>query len=75
MLDNGQSEALLNSIKQPTLILWGKQDRILDVSAADVFHDNLVNSQMILMDGIGHMPMFEAPNESAEYYRQFLSRL
>lgn len=75
ILTDGTAEVLLNNIQQPTLILWGKEDRILDVSAAGEFKKNLINSQVIVMDGIGHLPMLEAPNESADHYLEFLKSI
>lgn len=75
LLDNGQAEQLLASLQHPAIIIWGKQDRVLDVSTAEVFNQHLPNSQMVLMDNVGHMPMLEAPTKTAQHYRQFLSGL
>lgn len=49
----------------PTLIVWDQQDRALDASGAEILHQALLNSQLVLTPGIGHMPMFEAPQRTA----------
>lgn len=75
MQENGQAEMLLASLQKPAIVIWGKQDRVLDVSTAQVFNKHLTNSQIVLMDNVGHMPMLEAPAETAKHYRQFLESL
>lgn len=62
-------------IKAPALILWGKDDRLIDVSAAKVWQAALPDAQVELMDGIGHMPMVERPTQTAELYADFLARI
>ncbi|WP_051361829.1 alpha/beta fold hydrolase [Solimonas soli] len=59
----------------PTLIVWGEQDRVLDVSGAEILHQALPNSQVVLMPGIGHMPMLEAPHQAAVDYKTFRAGL
>lgn len=65
----------LPKINVPTLVMWGDQDRLLHVSAGQVWVDNLANGQLHIFEGIGHMPMVEVPALSAEVYRQFLNSL
>lgn len=59
----------------PTLILWGKEDRVLDVSAVAAFKELIPNANVHIFEGVGHLPMVEIPNESAEVYQQFLSTI
>ena len=33
------------------------------------------NSEVVMMPGIGHLPMLEAPRQSAQAYRAFLRRI
>jgi alpha-beta hydrolase superfamily lysophospholipase len=33
------------------------------------------NSEVVMMPGIGHLPMLEAPRENAQAYRAFLHRV
>jgi len=65
-------EPHLKKITVPTLVLWGENDRILDVSGAYIFDKNLPNSKLVIMKSCGHMPMLERPRESADHYTAFL---
>ncbi|MBX9727825.1 MAG: alpha/beta hydrolase [Sphingopyxis sp.] len=61
-------------IRVPTLILFGKEDRIINPSAAQSFAERISGSETILFDNIGHLPMEEAPAQTAAAIRDFLSR-
>lgn len=54
-------------IKQPVGLLWCDQDRIIDPSAAAVFAKGLKKSTTRILDGCGHMPMMEQPEQVAEF--------
>jgi abhydrolase domain-containing protein 6 len=58
-------EAALQSIRSPALILWGTKDRILNVKNVAVFGRLIPNARVQLLEGIGHVPMIEAPEETA----------
>jgi pimeloyl-ACP methyl ester carboxylesterase len=61
-------------IRVPTLILFGKEDRIINPSAAQSFAERISGSETVLFDNIGHLPMEEAPAQTAAAIRDFLSR-
>lgn len=58
-------------IKDPTLIVWGKEDRVLDYRNGEAFQQAIPGSQLSIMEGIGHAPMIEAPEESARLFLEF----
>jgi len=64
-------EKRVKGLAMPTLIVWGKEDRVINVATADMLHGMMPNSKVLLMDGIGHVPMLEVPKQSAEDYLQF----
>lgn len=64
----------LAEIAAPTLVIWGDQDRLLHVSAAPIWAEQIPNAELIILPGIGHMPMFEVPKDAATRYRAFLER-
>lgn len=64
----------IGAIKAPTLILFGKQDRLINPTAAQSFHERMPGSEVVLLDGIGHLPMEEAPDETAGAIADFLKR-
>jgi abhydrolase domain-containing protein 6 len=65
----------LETIQVPALILWGKKDRLLPVSDATRFNELLPNSRMVIFEGLGHLPMAEAPVKSAVPFRVFWSEV
>lgn len=52
---------LVKNITCPTLIFWGKQDKIVSPKYADRFHEDIKNSRLIVYDSCGHVPMMEKP--------------
>ena len=59
-------------IQQPTLVLWGDQDLLIPVEVAHRFHRDLPNDTLVIMNGTGHVPMEESPEESVEILLSFL---
>jgi pimeloyl-ACP methyl ester carboxylesterase len=64
----------LSTINKPVLIMWGAKDQLIHVSSAKIWNDGLPNSELKIWPEIGHMPMVEIPQESADVYREFLSK-
>lgn len=62
----------LPDIKTPTLILWGKNDRILHPDNARLFQRYIPGSQLKLFENVGHMPMVEIPEQSAMTVMAFI---
>jgi len=52
-------------VGQPTLLLWCRADRVIDVSAAAIYRDAIRGSEERLLQGCNHMPMMERPDETA----------
>lgn len=65
-------EPELPKIQAPTLLLWGEQDRVLDVSSIDVMKPLLKKPSVVIMKDCGHAPMIERPEETAQHYQAFL---
>jgi pimeloyl-ACP methyl ester carboxylesterase len=55
----------LGAIKSPVTLLWCRDDRVIDVSAAKIFAAGLHSSQTVILEGCGHMPMMAAPKAVA----------
>jgi len=64
----------LKLIYTPTLILWGKQDAWIPVYNAKLFDDLLPNSEIVIMDKTGHIPMEESPIKSLEIVKKFINK-
>ena len=64
---------VLPQIQAPVLILWGEQDKMLDVGSVVFLEKNLKNHRTVIMKDTGHCPMIEKPEETAKAYRSFLN--
>ncbi len=53
--------ARIASLKVPTLILWGGQDRLIPPDNAQRFARAIAGSQLVTFDDLGHVPHEEAP--------------
>ncbi|PYL32510.1 MAG: hypothetical protein DMF35_08130, partial [Verrucomicrobia bacterium] len=63
----------LAAIKQPTLILWGREDKLIPLNFAERFHKEIAGSQLRVIDSCGHMPHVECPKEFVTAVLEFLN--
>jgi len=49
--------------KIPTFLIWGKQDRLTPIRQAKVLQKRFHGTMLISIDGAGHMPQVERPQE------------
>ena len=68
-------EVTYQPMATPALIVWGREDQVLSPAGAGSFKQLFPNSQVILMEGIGHLPMAEAPKQTAHDYLQYRATL
>src|SRR5262245_20060552 len=54
-------EERLSQIRVPTLLVWGKDDRITPTDVAERFHAHIRGSQVVYLPNCGHAPMLERP--------------
>jgi abhydrolase domain-containing protein 6 len=66
------AQQVLSAIKTPVLILWGKEDRVIHVSSVSVFERYLSNQKNIVLENVGHAPMVERPEETANIIKDFI---
>jgi pimeloyl-ACP methyl ester carboxylesterase len=66
------SEEEARSIKAPTLIIWGKYDRVVDPVTADKLNAAISGSQKVIIDNAGHLPQIEQYSEFNRIVRDFL---
>ena len=53
-------------IRQPALLLWCRQDAVIDPSALDLYAARIPQARRVLLDGCGHMSLMERPHAVAE---------
>lgn len=63
----------LSQVKVPALVIHGTMDP-LPLSGAKAWNSILSNSQLLLLDGVGHFPYVEVPNRFFEAVDQFLRK-
>ena len=57
----------------PTQIIWGRQNPIVPLSAAHVYHESIPGSDLAVIDNCGHRPEIERPDEFVRLVRKFLT--
>jgi pimeloyl-ACP methyl ester carboxylesterase len=53
-------------IRQPALLLWCRQDAVIDASALDLYAARIPQARKVLLDGCGHMSVTEQPHNVAD---------
>lgn len=73
MVSSGQfpDSNLIKNVQSPTLIVWGKQDKVIPLEHAEKFHRDIANSRLVLYDSCGHVPMLEVPELLAPEIKRF----
>jgi pimeloyl-ACP methyl ester carboxylesterase len=66
--DSPLLEASFQPMPTPALIVWGAEDQILSPTGAAAFSRLFPASRVIMMDGVGHLPMVEAAQQTADDY-------
>jgi len=64
----------LGGIKQPTLIIWGRQDGILPLADGERFDREIPNSTLVVFDGCGHVPQVEKAPDFNKQVLDFLGK-
>ena len=63
----------LPKMKQPTCLIWGKQDSVTPPDVANDFHKLLPNSDLFWIDKCGHAAMMEKPEEFNQILESWFS--
>jgi pimeloyl-ACP methyl ester carboxylesterase len=64
--------AKLSMITVPTLILWGRQDKVIPLRVGELLHQAIPNSILEIIEECGHVPQEEKPDETIERLSNFL---
>lgn len=72
----GQSVSAMDRLylaaRIPTLIVWGDHDKIIPLSHAYIAHEAIPNSRLEVMEGVGHFPQVEEPEQFVRILVDFL---
>jgi pimeloyl-ACP methyl ester carboxylesterase len=53
------------SLKPPTLVIWGSEDKLVDPALAPRLAAAVPDSRLLVLRGVGHVAMLEAPEPTA----------
>ncbi|SHK04727.1 alpha/beta fold hydrolase [Rhodothermus profundi] len=65
----------VEQIKQPALVLWGREDRLIPLAIGEVLAQRLPHARLVVLDGLGHVPQEEDPVRSLLPVEDFLVSL
>lgn len=67
-----QEHEKIKDIQQPTLIIFGEKDQLINSQYAYLFQRDIKGSIAFVLRGVGHIPMEEAPIETAKIMNDFI---
>ncbi len=65
----------LSTFKKPFLIIAGDEDKFISLDRVKEMASLMENSWIKVIQGAGHLPMLEKPNETAKALRSLIQRL
>ena len=64
--------ATTGQLRQPSLILVGRDDLVTPVTAAEALHQAIAGSSLVLIDDAAHIPTYEQPDATTKAITDFL---
>ena len=64
--------ARYQTIKVPTLILWGREDKIVPLEVGNLLYQAIPHSKLAIIDQCGHMPHEEEPEKALAIVQRFM---
>ncbi|MCA1581935.1 MAG: alpha/beta fold hydrolase [Acidobacteria bacterium] len=69
------TERMLEKIRAPTLVLWGKEDALLEPSQGLALSSAIEGARFVVMPDVGHLPQEEDPAGFSRTVAEFLKQL
>ena len=63
----------LRRVRAPTLLVWGEKDPLIPPSAGGLMRAEIPDSRLLVIEGAGHNPMFDRPQEFDRALLAFLA--
>ena len=57
-------------INQPTLIIWGEEDKVIPIKCGYKLHEEILNSRFVVLKDCGHVP----PEEKSELFTELVTK-
>jgi pimeloyl-ACP methyl ester carboxylesterase len=71
-MHNPRLAHFLPRVRNSTLIVWGREDRIVPVVCGEQYRRLLPNAGLRVLERCGHLPPIEQPDAYARLVRDFL---
>jgi pimeloyl-ACP methyl ester carboxylesterase len=71
-MHNPRLAQFLPRVTNPTLVVWGREDRIVPVVCGEQYRRLLPNATLKVLEGCGHLPPIEQPDVYAKLVSDFL---
>lgn len=72
--DSRPLDEMLPGLQIPVLVTWGRADQVLHPCGARRIKELLPEAEILMLPGIGHLPMLEAPCMTAEAWVSYTER-
>jgi len=63
----------VSAIRQPTLVIHGREDQVIPLAVGERLHQLIPNSQMIILEKSGHAPVWDQPGKLKRAILDFLA--
>ena len=73
-MHNPKLRRQLHRIKVPTLVLWGKSDRVVGTDYGRAYAESITGARFEIIVAAGHYPQLEQPEQFVELVATFLKR-
>ena len=67
--------SMLSSVSIPTLLCFGKDDKLVPIEAGEYLQKTLLNAQLVVFENSGHCPFLEEPALFNKVVDQFIQSL
>jgi pimeloyl-ACP methyl ester carboxylesterase len=64
----------LRRVKAPTLVVWGKQDRLVPLAHGEAYRNAIHGAELKMIDRCGHAPQIERPAQFVGIAKEFLQK-
>ena len=71
-MHNPRLAHFLPRVTNPTLIIWGRQDRIVPVGCGEQYRQLIPKARLTVLEDCGHLPPLEQPDRFARLVTEFL---
>ena len=66
------TQSVLSKITTRTKIIWGDEDKLVDVNYANIFNKSIKNSSLDIIKGAGHEPHYTNPEDVSKIIMGFI---